>query len=154
MKRKILITLVVFLVVIQFFRIDKSTVQSNPEDDFITVFNPPANVRTTIKEACYNCHSYSTVYPWYSNIAPISWWLKKHVNEAREHLNFATWKNLSAKKANHKLEECVEEVKEGEMPLNSYTWTHPEARLTKDQRKILTTWFQEQYESTKLKSEY
>ena len=74
---------------------------------------------TLLESACYDCHSYKTKYQWYSNIAPVSWWLGHNVEEGREHLNFSTWGNYPTEKAEHKLEECAEEVDEGEMPLNS-----------------------------------
>ena len=96
-----------------------------------------------LRSACYDCHSHETSYPWYSNLAPVSWWLKNHVNEGREHLNFSVWADYNAKKADHKLEECFEEVAKEGMPLKSYPLTHPEARLSEEQRAKLVTWFKQ-----------
>lgn len=95
-----------------------------------------------LNNACYDCHSNTTVYPWYSQIAPVSWWLKRHIDEVRAELNFSEWGDYSAKKADHKLEECGEKVEKGAMPLNSYTWTHRDAKLSADQRKVLTEFFE------------
>ena len=94
-----------------------------------------------LKETCYDCHSNETKYPWYSNIAPISWLVADHRNEARHHLNFSIWGDYSQKRKDHKLEECIEMVQEGEMPMDSYTWFHPEAKLTEDQKQYLLEWF-------------
>jgi len=55
-------------------------------------------------------------------------------------LNFSDWENYDAKKKDHKLEEVIEEVKEGEMPLNEYTWTHADAKLSDEQISALLAW--------------
>lgn len=124
----------------QLIRIDKSVPDINMQNDFIGMTNPPENVKTILKNACYDCHSYETKYPWYAEIAPVSWMLKKHINEGREEMNFSLWGTYSAKKADHKLEEAVELVEEGEMPLSSYTMAHEEAKLTKEQKDTLIDW--------------
>ncbi len=130
----------VALVVIQFIPIDKEVPDVDPSKDFIAMTNPPEEISVILKQACYDCHSYETVYPWYASIAPVKFWLKDHINEGRGHLNFSEWGNYEAKRQNHKLEELMDEVGEGEMPLNSYTWTHEEARLTEDQVNALVSW--------------
>lgn len=132
-------------IVIQFFQIDRSAPPVNPQKDFVTIMNPPTRVGNLIKTACYDCHSYETKYPWYSYVAPVSWWIGNHVHEGREHLNFSVWGNYSAGKANHKLEECIEEVAEGEMPLTSYTITHGNAELNAEQIKAVTNWLKTVY---------
>ncbi|MEP2026185.1 heme-binding domain-containing protein, partial [Reichenbachiella sp.] len=93
-----------------------------------------------IKTSCYDCHSYHTKYPWYTNVAPLSWWIGDHIEEGREHFNLSEWGAYSEKKALHKLEEFYEEVEEGEMPLTSYTLIHGEASLSDEQVKKLVTW--------------
>lgn len=142
MKKKIIIGLIGLLVVIQFFRIDKSRPETEPGIDFISLTNPPEDIKNILHTACYDCHSYESVYPWYSNIAPVSWWIKDHINDGRGHLNFSVWGEYEEKKKDHKLEEIVEEVKEGEMPLKSYLITHSEAKLDNAQRAQLTGWIE------------
>lgn len=142
MKKKILIALVLVFVVIQFFRIDKENPTVEEGKDFLVMVDASEEVSTILRSACYDCHSYETEYPWYSNIAPVSWWLQHHIEEGREHLNFSIWGDYSAKKADHKLEECAEEVEEDEMPLNSYTWTHSDAKLSKDEKQLLIEFFE------------
>lgn len=139
--KRILVALLALVLIMQFFRIDKTNPAVVASEDFIAITQPDAETTSILKRACYDCHSNTTVYPWYSNIAPVSWWLKHHVNEGREELNFSKWGSFSDKKKDHKLEECIELVKEGEMPLESYTWSHKEAVLTMDEKAKLTSFF-------------
>lgn len=144
MIKKILLGVVVILIIIQFFRINKTNPPIIQENDFITISNPPANVAKIIKTSCYDCHSNETKYPWYTNFAPLSWWIKHHINEGREELNFSEWGTYKEKRKKHKIEECVELVDEDEMPLSSYLITHEEAKLTADEKSYLLEWFKTQ----------
>ena len=139
-KKTVLKIIVALLVVIQFFRIDKTTTPIDESKDFVSVTNPPAQIATIIKTSCYDCHSNQTNYPWYTNIAPVSWWIGHHIEEGREHLDFSNWGDYSKKKADHKLEEFYEEVEEGEMPLSSYTRLHGEAALSEEDKVLLIAW--------------
>lgn len=149
MRKKIirysLLFLVAALVIIQFFRIDKTNPEVVPAEDFMVAMAPPQDIQTLMKDACYDCHSHETIYPWYSNFAPVSWWLKDHIDHGRKHLNFSVWTTYPPKKAAHKLEECFEEVEEGEMPLKPYLITHGEARLSDTDRSKLVAWFKAKY---------
>ncbi len=140
-----LLGLLAFLVIAQLFRPDRSVPETPPEQDFLAITQPPVPIMEIIQTVCYDCHGHTTVYPWYAEIAPVSWWLQDHINEGRSHLNFSIWGSYSPKKAAHKLEECFEEVASGEMPLNSYTWMHANARLTEEQRSALVGWFKQEY---------
>ncbi len=100
----------------------------------------PAEVEQILRRACYDCHSNATTYPWYANVQPVGWWLEWHVRDGKRHLNFSEFAAYTPKRAAHKLEEVAEEVKERHMPLGSYTWMHPEARLTDAEIKILADW--------------
>ncbi len=151
MIKKILIGLVAILVIIQFFRIDKTNPEVIAENDFINMVQPDENIQAILKTSCYDCHSNETKYPWYTNIAPISWWVKDHINDGRKHLNFSEWGTYKEKKQKHKLEECFEEVEEGEMPMESYLIVHGEAELNTEQKEELVTWFKEQYNTPKPK---
>lgn len=139
--KRLLILALVALVVMQFIQPEKNT-EPNYESvqAFVAETKPNAEVTTILKETCYDCHSNNTVYPWYGNIAPLSYWLADHIEEGKEHLNFSAWNSYSAKRKDHKLEELIEEVEEGEMPLESYTWIHESARLSQEQIKAMTDW--------------
>ena len=142
--KKLLVALLAVFIVMQFFRIDKTNPKVEPAKDFLAITNPPADIKKMIKSACYDCHSDQTVYPWYSNIAPVSWWLADHIEEGKSHLNFCVFGDYDEDKANHKLHECEEEVEHKEMPLDSYTWTHGDAKLSDAQREKLAEWFEDQ----------
>ena len=149
MKKKILLAIAAVLVIIQFLRIDKSAPEYNSEDDFFQHHVATKEVQLLIESTCYDCHSYKTNYPFYSEIAPVSWWLADHIEDGRKHLNFSSWGTYEFKKAAHKLEECFEEVEEGEMPLWSYKLTHFDAQLTDQERNTLVIWFKSQYDFMK-----
>ncbi len=140
MLKKVLIGLLVILVIMQFIRPERNiSATAGPND--IRVSNPvPANVLSVLKRACFDCHSNNTNYPWYTNIQPVGWWMQHHVDEGKEELNFSEFATYSTKKAAHKLEETAEMVEEKEMPLESYTWIHKNAKLTQDEIKLVADW--------------
>lgn len=145
--KKILLIIVAVFAVIQFIRIDKTNPEAKQENDFINFSNPPTEISTIIKNACYDCHSHQTEYPWYSDIAPVSWLLKNHIDDGRRHLNFSTWNEYDNEKQMHKLDECIEMVKSGEMPMQGYVIMHSEAELSDDQKNYLVNWFSAQKDS-------
>lgn len=140
MKKGILVAIVIALVIIQFIRIDKTNPQSDVKHDYFSTVNAPAEVQMILKESCYDCHSNETNYPWYSNVSPVSWFLKSHINEGREHMNFSEWGLYTAKQKNKLIEESMEEIKENKMPLKSYTLMHPESKLDAEKKEILLNW--------------
>lgn len=144
MFKKIGIGLVIILILMQFKQIDKTNPEYTDTEDFITITQPPVEIAALIKTACYDCHSHQAKYPWYSNVAPISWILEHHIEEGRQHLNFSTWTAYSEKKAAHKLEECAEEVEADNMPMKPYVAIHSEAKMTAEQKTALVAWFESQ----------
>jgi hypothetical protein len=144
MKKRIKTILTMLLIVLlgmQSFRIDKTNPPHDPANDFLVMENPPAEVAEMMKNACYDCHSNLTKYPWYTNVAPMSWWIAGHIRHAREELNFSEWRSYNEEDKPKGLEEMAEEVLEKKMPLFSYIVAHPEARLSEEQRKVLADWF-------------
>lgn len=140
MLKKILIALLVILVVIQFFRPSRNT-SSGPDVNAIgTKYPLPADVEDMLKKSCYDCHSNSTDYPWYTNIQPVGWWMQHHVNEGKEELNFSEFASYEPKRARHKMKETADQIKEGEMPISSYTWVHKDASLSSAQKERLVQW--------------
>lgn len=140
-----LLILAGILLLSQFIPVDRSVPEVNAEQDFLNVVDAPDAMASLIKSACYDCHSYETKYPWYTNISPLSFWIQGHINGGRQHLNFSEWTSYPAEKASHKLEECFEEVDERHMPMKSYTWLHPEAKMDDVQVSALAQWFQQTY---------
>ena len=140
--RRIALFLLLALIVIQFIPVNRSAPEVDPSQDFVSAYEMPSDFYTLVKNACYDCHSNEVEYPWYAKVAPVNFWIQDHVNEGREHLNFSIWGSYDIERRLHKLEEMAEEVEEGHMPLNSFTWMHPEARLTDEQRDDLVGWFE------------
>lgn len=116
--------------------------RTNPpvKADFIATLHPPGPVANALVSACYDCHSHQTRWPWYSQMAPVSWLIAHDVNEGRQHLNLSEWPDTDAKRAVRRLEEMSDEIGKGEMPPPKYTAIHADARLTNAQRKVLTDW--------------
>jgi hypothetical protein len=108
-----------------------------PSEEEISV---PEPVRTILKRACYDCHGNAVNWPWYSRVAPASWWIAYDVSEGREAVNFSTWNRYQPEERSELIWETWEEVEEGEMPPWFYLILHPEARLTEDDRAQLRTW--------------
>jgi hypothetical protein len=140
MKKSILIAVAVALVLIQFIGIDKSKPQYDPGADYFSTINAPAEVQRIIKESCYDCHSFETNYPWYSNVSPVSWLLQKHIDEGREHMNFSEWAHYTASQKNKLIEESMEEIEANKMPLKSYTLLHPESKLDPQEKETILNW--------------
>ena len=100
----------------------------------------PAAIAAALRDACYDCHSQSTVWPWYSRIAPASWLVAHDVAEGREHLDVSTWSALRPARRAKLLGKIAEDVEEGEMPPALYRLAHPEARLDDATRSAIVAW--------------
>ena len=134
------VVLLVLLALAQFKTIDKTPGDTSPENDFLVIEEAPEEVAELMKTACYDCHSNSTNYPWYSNIAPVSWWLKRHIRRGSYKLNYSEWGSYDESKRKHKRDESADYIGKGWMPIGSYKLAHPEARLTDEQRELLVNW--------------
>ena len=127
--KKIILTLIVLFGAIQLLPYGKE--HTNPEVLAEPQWDSP-KTKETFMQACGDCHSNETKYPWYSNIAPISWSMTHHIEEGREHFNVSMWGHQKKNEG----EDAVEEIEDGEMPLFSYLLAHPEARLSDEEQKI------------------
>jgi hypothetical protein len=92
--------------------------------------------RDLAQRACFDCHSNETVWPWYSNVAPVSWLVQRDVNEGRQRLNFSDWGRV------RELDDIPRVVKSVEMPLPIFLIMHPEARLTQAEKDALVSGLQ------------
>jgi len=140
MKKKIGIGLLIAFIVMQFVRIDRENLHVESNEDFVVLTKATPEITELLRSSCYDCHSNEVVYPWYSQIAPISWFVGHHVEEGREHFNFSKWGTYDVEKQVHKLEECIEELEEHKMPLASYTWIHGD--LSEEDREMLVNWLE------------
>jgi hypothetical protein len=103
--------------------------------------NPPATkepawnsaeTRELVHRACFDCHSNATTWPWYSNVAPVSWLVQRDVNEGRRHLNFSE-SDMPQRHA----KDVAAQVKGGDMPPWYYIPMHPAAKLTDAEKQAL-----------------
>ena len=130
-KIKIITISVVLLgVAIQFIPYSRN--HTNPQMVQEPKWDTP-KTRELFMRACADCHSSETKWPWYSNVAPISWLVQHDVDEGREHFNISNW--LHQKK--NKGDEAAEELREGDMPPLVYLPAHPEAKLSQTEKKEL-----------------
>jgi hypothetical protein len=134
--------LLIAIVVLQFFRPEKNIEAGVSVNHISNKFSIPADVNTILDKACNDCHTNNTRYPWYYNIQPVGIWMNNHVVDGKKSLNFSEYTNKRLRYQYHKMEEVIELVKENEMPLPSYTWTHKDAVLTQEERVKLTDWAQ------------
>ncbi len=98
----------------------------------------PASVAAVVDRSCRDCHSQSTVWPWYSRIAPMSWLVARDVSRGRAKLNFAGW-NVHSPSANERMDLC-DAVSNDSMPLRAYRWMHRNAALSQNDVKLLCDW--------------
>jgi cytochrome c551/c552 len=134
------VILIVLFVLIQLKRPAKT---NPPVDEQQTIFArtqmTPA-VSTILNRSCADCHSNKTVWPWYSNVAPVSWFVIGHVDHARQAMNLSEWGKMEKDRQDRKLRQMCDEVEDGAMPLSSYTPMHPGSKLSSTDVKTLCEW--------------
>ncbi len=137
---RIVLALAVVFALIQGYRPEPTNPPVDPSRTIQATMDVPPHVNAILERSCNDCHSNETHWPWYSNVAPVSWMVVEDVNEGREHLNFSDWASYPPKDAAHHLEEICEETKKGAMPMKEYLWTHRDARLTTADVRALCSW--------------
>jgi len=139
-KRNILIVFLAVFSLIQLKVIDKSPIEISPESDFLMIEQAPKEVVELMQASCYDCHSNLTTYPWYSNIAPVSWWLKGHIDNGRGKLNFSEWDNYTIEERDTLKVLSASLIEKKWMPILTYKIIHKESRLNDEQRALLIDW--------------
>ena len=140
MRRRIVLIAVVAVLAIQLYRPAKTNPPENPERNLKAVAQVSPEVDAIFARSCNDCHSYKTVWPWYTQVAPSSWFVISDVNDGRRHMNFSDWTQYPTDRQQRKLSQICEEVESGDMPLKQYTWIHTETGLDADQRKTVCDW--------------
>ena len=125
------------LVIAQFFQPARTNPKLNPVASFEAVARPPTEAVSILNRACRDCHSNTTVWPWYSKVSPVSWLVAQDVQEGRIHLNLSEWDRLGPEMARSHLREVCEQVRGGEMPLWYYLPLHPAAKLSQTEVSAL-----------------
>jgi hypothetical protein len=101
-------------------------------------------VAAIFERSCKDCHSYRTQWPWYSQVAPVSWYVVSDVNEGRDHLILSDWARYDRKKALKRLDDICDEVGDGDMPPWPYVLIHSTARLSDADKSVLCNWTNEE----------
>lgn len=143
MKRILKVTALIVVIVfiaIQFIRPGKNLGEEIPENQITAKYKIPEDVQQILNVSCYDCHSNTTHYPWYSNIQPFAWWLNDHIVEGKKELNFSTFLDYPVWRQYKKFKEIGKEIKEDEMPMTSYTIIHRDAVLSADQKLTIENW--------------
>ena len=104
----------------------------------------PPEVENILRRACDDCHSDKTRWPWYSNVAPISWFVIDHVDSGRRHVNFSEWLRRDTKNpgeyTRERFQAICRQVQTHTMPLTSYLLMHPGAKLSQDDVEAICEW--------------
>lgn len=144
MKKKLLIAIAAIAVIIQFF--PPTPAKTNPPVDpartFVASMKPPKPVNDILRRACYDCHSNETTWPWYADVAPLSWTVRDHVMQGRKHLNFSEWLKPGETTFSEwsDLEDLCQVLKDKSMPIAGYDWVHANAKLSDADRQAVCTW--------------
>lgn len=152
---KILLGLFAILLILQipFFNPEKNYTDEKPIAELTKKYKVPMDVQMHLYNACYDCHSNYTEYPWYYNIQPLSWWMDKHIDEAKRELNFSEFANYSPKRAAHKFHEIAEVMEYRAMPLEYYVNMHDKAKLTNAQYEAVINWAKKMEEEVTKKAQ-
>ena len=134
---------IALLILIQFFQPGKNDEIINPQDDIVFQLDMPTTVKKALVNACYDCHSDKTRYPFYGKVAPVSWLLAGHIRNGKEQLNFSRWASYDRKTSIKLLTAVCDEITTGEMPLKGYVYMHSRAVLNDKQIEEICQWTEE-----------
>lgn len=140
MIRKILVALLIILMVLQFIRPARNIGLVASSTDITHYVHVPDTVMRILQVSCYDCHSNNTVYPWYTNINPVGFWMRSHINDGKRAINFSDLSKFNKRKLDHRLGDIAEQVEKNEMPLWSYTLIHTYAKLDSGQVQLIKNW--------------
>lgn len=134
------IVLVVLFAAMQFIRPPRTNPSVDESQTISKHTQMTPQVSAILERSCRDCHSDKTVWPWYSNVAPVSWFVTGHVDNGRRMMNLSEWGRLDHDRQAKKLQQMCDEVTDGAMPLSVYTPMHPGSKLTPDDVKTLCAW--------------
>jgi hypothetical protein len=140
MNGKLIAAIIIILIAIQFIRAPKNVSFAASASNITRHYATPDDVQLLIKNACYDCHSNNTKYPWYSNLQPVYWWMNGHIEDGKKHLNFDAFSTYTAARQYKKMADIVDEIKTGDMPLPSYSIQHKEVRLSDNDKQKIYNW--------------
>jgi hypothetical protein len=133
-------TLVLGAAGIQFVRPARTNPPTDPARTLFARTSVTAPAAEVLERACRDCHSNDTRWPWYSNVAPVSWFVIDHVNHGRSHFNYSDWAQYDRTDAQRLIRNSCDFARKGSMPLPSYLWMHGHARLDAQDIEALCNW--------------
>lgn len=136
----IAIIALVALIGIQFIPTNSNQSDIVPVTDFITTYNPPKEVVAILRTSCYDCHSNNTAYPWYNKIQPVAMFLEDHIAHGKEEFSFSGFGEYSDRRKKSKLKSLIRQVEQDEMPLDSYTLIHRDAKISDSEKELVLNW--------------
>jgi len=131
---------VVIFIAIQFVPIDRENPIGDANSDLLMQTQASQEVQSIMRNACYDCHSNETVWPWYSNIAPVSFVIANHIEEGRDHLNFSDWASYDKEDQSYILKNMKKEIDKNAMPLKGYVKMHANAEMTNERKALIFAW--------------
>lgn len=140
--RTLFVVGLVLLALAQLIRPARTNPPTDPSRTIAARTNMTPEIQAIFDRSCRDCHTNNTRWPWYSQVAPMSWVLIWHVNEGRDHMLLSDWASYSPTDASSLLGEICEEVEGGGMPLRSYLLAHRDATLTDADVTALCAWTQ------------
>jgi hypothetical protein len=149
--KKRLFAIGVLLIAIQFVRPAHNKSDQVLATDISKMVTIADSVQTVLKNACYDCHSNNTNYPWYSNIQPMGWLMAKHIIQGKEALNFSDFGSYSPRRQLSKLNGIANSIKDDSMPLSSYKMMHKNAQLSTNEKTLFIIWAQQSKDSISTK---
>jgi hypothetical protein len=149
--KKVLLATGIVFIAIQFIQPAHNKNNQVLETDISKTIPIPDSVQAILKNACYDCHSNNTNYPWYSNIQPTGWLMASHIKQAKEELNLSEFGSYSPRKQLSKMDGIANSIKDDIMPLSSYKLMHKNAQLNTNEKTILIIWAQQSKDSLSVK---
>jgi hypothetical protein len=138
--KRIVVWGIVIFAVIQVIRPARTNPPIDPTREINTRLSVDPAVSSIFDRSCNDCHSNRTVWPWYSNVAPVSWFVINHVNGGRRHMNLSNWAAIPPQRIPRILDGMCKEVRSGGMPLNTYTPMHPQSKLSPADVDTICRW--------------
>ena len=132
--------LIGLFLLIQVYRPQRTRTDEITKDHITKAIDVPGNVQSIFKRSCYNCHSEQTDWPWYSNIAPVSWLVISDVTGARAKMNLSQFGKYTKDKQSRELSKICDMITNKDMPPAKYTMIHSDAVLTQEDKDMLCNW--------------
>lgn len=149
--RKILLISGIVFIAIQFVQPAHNKNDRVLATDISNIVIIPDSIQAILMNACYDCHSNNTTYPWYSNIQPVGWLLARHIKQGKEELNFSEFGSYSKRRQISKLDGIANSIRDDIMPLWSYKLMHKNAQLNADEKALITDWAERSKENLSFK---